>query len=305
MDLLNKALLLPSVLRQQGLYSTGQILSRMVVSGVTKKMGLLQDPPVFEDDWDILVVLDACRYDVMCEVASEYEYLPEEVSYRYSVGSHSETWMEKTFTFEYRNELQETAYITGNPNTDSSLQHENLLSIDEVWKTGYDAELGTTPARPITDRAISTHRSLAPERMIVHYMQPHFPSIPDPLGFGNPKGATNPDEHTWIWQHDKPDEISLAEIWHSYRENLRYILNELSLLLENVDADTVVITADHGNAYGEWGTWGHPQLSIPVLRKVPWVKTSAADEQTHEPEIDSIQEEPRAVEDQLRALGYQ
>jgi hypothetical protein len=304
MSLLSKVSSFPSVLRDQGLYGTGKIMSHRAVSGVLGKTGFFQDPPVFEDDWDILIVLDACRHDVICEMASEYEYLPKEIPYRYSVGSASDTWMERTFTSKYRNELLETAYITGNPNTESSLQHENLLLLDEVWKTEFDNELGTTPARPITDRAISTHRSLNPERMILHYMQPHFPSIPDPLGFGIRKGATDPDKHTWIWEDGKPSGISLTQIWKSYRENLRYVLDELTLLLKNVDSDRVIITADHGNAYGEWGLWGHPHYVIPVLRKVPWIKTSATDKQTKEPEVESTQKESQTVEDQLRALGY-
>jgi hypothetical protein len=43
------------------------------------------------------------------------------------------------------------------------------------------------------------------------------------------------------------------EIWESYIENLRYVLDHVEVLLENVDAEEVAISADHGNAKGEWG----------------------------------------------------
>lgn len=47
-------------------------------------------------------------------------------------------------------------------------------------------------------------------------------------------------------------------------------------LLESIDADKVVITADHGEAFGEYNIHRHPLgIPIPELRRVPWVETSA------------------------------
>lgn len=33
--------------------------------------------------------------------------------------------------------------------------------------------------------------------------------------------------------------------------NVRYVLNDVKLLLNNFDAETVVISSDHGDAFGE------------------------------------------------------
>jgi len=52
--------------------------------------------------------------------------------------------------------------------------------LDEVWTYAWDNELNTIPARPITDRAISTWRQEDVNKMIVHYMQPHVPFIDRP-----------------------------------------------------------------------------------------------------------------------------
>ena len=35
---------------------------------------------VYEEDWDVLIVLDACRPDVLEHLAQEYTFLPETVS---------------------------------------------------------------------------------------------------------------------------------------------------------------------------------------------------------------------------------
>lgn len=42
---------------------------------------------VFTRDWDLLVILDACRVDAMREVAGEYEFIQKVDSIR-SVGAH-------------------------------------------------------------------------------------------------------------------------------------------------------------------------------------------------------------------------
>lgn len=84
----------------------------------------------------------------------------------------------------------------------------------------------------------------------------------------------------------------------------------MELLLENVDAETVAITADHGNAMGEWGLYGHPKWTyIDSLVRVPWYVTTATDERTYEPaeeDPESINRDVTAdeVEDRLRDLGY-
>lgn len=58
------------------------------------------------------LILDACRVDVMSEVADEYSFLnqPDEIT---SVGSSSIEWIENTFTDEYKEEMRNTAYVTG------------------------------------------------------------------------------------------------------------------------------------------------------------------------------------------------
>jgi len=57
-----------------------------------------------------------------------------------------------------------------------------------------------------------------------------------------------------------------------YRQDLRLALKQVSSLVESLDGD-VVVTADHGEAWGENGEWSHPVGSEnPVLREVPWLE---------------------------------
>jgi hypothetical protein len=83
------------------------------------------------------------------------------------------------------------------------------------------------------------------------------------------------------------------------------VLDDVEILLENVDADTVAITADHGEAMGEWGFHSHNiGCPHPIVRKVPWVTTSATDTGSYEPSLEPEAEVEPDTQAQLKDLGY-
>lgn len=262
---------------------------------------------VYDRDWDVLVVLDACRADLMAEVAAEYEFVPEVRTVR-SNASKTSDWLDETFALNRRREMAETAYVTGSPFS-TGLDSADFALLDEVWEYGWDDDLGTIPAEPITDRAIDHWRSGEYERMIVHYMQPHFPSVPHPeLG-----SELEPDRfgQAWdsIWDRLRKGKVSEAAVRRAYRENLVYVLERLEVLLTSIDAERVVITADHGNTFGKWGLYGHPPAPIAEIRNVPWCELSAQDVSGYDPVATPSEDTERErtdddIESKLRDLGY-
>jgi hypothetical protein len=251
---------------------------------------------VYEREWDLLVILDACRLDLMAEVIDDVSYLGSLGKLR-SVGSSSSEWLERTFTDRYRDEIRRTVHVTGNPNTRASLPTREFAHLDEVWEYEWDDELGTIHPDPLTDRAIALHREHDPDRMIVHYMQPHHPFVENPLGEGF--GGTDP------WDMIRLGEVSREEVWRRYRRNLEYVLEALPLLLNNIDADRVAVTADHGNLLGEYGLYAHPaKIAVSQLRDVPWCTTTASDTGRYEPTIEPTRGADDVVEDRLADLGY-
>jgi hypothetical protein len=275
---------------------------------------------VYNREWDILIVLDACRVDLMKEVVSEYDCF-DRVDSIYSVGSHSAEWMENTFSDEYLEDINKTEYITANPHSRSALPlpMSEFKAADEVWRYGFDTGLGTIPPRIITDQTINASREGETEQVIAHYMQPHQPFIAGEEVF--PGESMLMDEVTedagqdgeWspgdigrhnIWRMCRQGEISRSELWAPYRENLRLVLDEIVLVLNNVDAK-VVVTADHGNAIGEWGMYGHPAgCLLPAVRKVPWIEATGTDTREYEPDDHSQSDERNDTDEILKSLGY-
>jgi hypothetical protein len=256
---------------------------------------------VYERDWDVLVILDACRPDMMRRIGPEYGF--EEIETVWSIANMSEEWMERTFIDDYADQVESTAYVTGNPFT--RFQTWNVHELHEVWKWGWDDELKGVPARPITDTAIRTWEETGAERMIIHYMQPHFPSVPHPdVGdFGDLDSFGNGWDTVWT---EAGDAVPWDVVEKAYDDNLRYVLEEVNLLLDNLDADRVSITADHANAMGEFGFRGHPHSILhPAIRRVPWIDMSGRGPGDHVPETNIEGQEAEVdVEERLVALGY-
>jgi len=266
----------------------------------------LRDPgtPVYDRDWDLLIVVDACRFDLMREVASDYEYISD-VSQSRSLDSMTLLWMRKNFVSMYGTEMSETAYVCGNPFSKQAVDEDDFDVLDEVWKYVWD-DPGTVLPRAITDRTIATAREHQPDRLIAHYMQPHCPFISRPnLTQGKQLDKFGNQDWDDVWQKLRAGKISREEVWSGYRENLKLALDEIELLLENVEAETVVITSDHGNALGEWLVYGHPPtMPMDCLRVVPWIETTAVDRGEYEPEIEPGVDHETDREEQLAALGY-
>lgn len=274
-------------------------------------------------EWDVLVVLDACRFDLWQDVAPGYGLQIQSVM---SNATCSYDWIQRNFNrSEY--DLSTVSYISGNPFADHS--SETLQSTDvhktelqhflplykSQWGSIDGTEVETIPPQPITNHAIATWRQRKEvdiDKMVLHYMQPHQPyrSRPDWDRIGknlkdlahdlNPNGAS-------AWQMARRGEISINELWDAYRDNLEWVLDDVTQrLLTNLDA-SVVITSDHGNAMGERGDWGHPAGAIaPEVRRVPWVSVAGNDAQTIMPDVNihNVQSESESVDAQLEALGY-
>ncbi len=264
---------------------------------------------VYERDWDVLVVLDACRADLFESVAPGFDPV-ETVGSMRSVGSSSSEWLENTYAESAH--AEQTVMVTGNTWTDRYLTADRFAALDEVWKYAWDDEHDTVPPAAITDRAVTHARDRDPERLVVHYMQPHHPFVQDPItGDGGMARTDSESSASNPWIQLRRGEVTSERVWEAYAANLRYVLPEVATLVENVRG-RVAITADHGNLFGEWGLYGHPMHTpVPALLTVPWATATGGEAQTLEPTL--TPPEPLPVgrvygtdsdRDRLDALGY-
>jgi len=284
---------------------------------------------VLDREWDVLVILDTCRVDALRSMSNEFEYI-NNVERIFSRGGTSPEWIAHTFDSEYETELEDTAYITANPHGKTVLEDRQQLDTHSAaarrfyrygdWNpikpsklalydpvVSYHTDVNIpnvdffgdiTPPQYVTDRAISVARELSPNRMILHYMQPHYPWV---------SRAIKEDRDVYDWE-ERPERVrqfSRKKVYNAYLTDLRFILNEIRKLLDNLDAEEVAISSDHGDAFGEWGICGHgPGRFHPQVRYVPWAVTSASDSGEYVPQITPPQDTDITILSQLEALGY-
>lgn len=281
---------------------------------------------VFTMDWDILLILDTCRVDVLQELKDEYDFI-KEVNKIISVGGSSPEWMVNTFSEDHSDLLDSTGYISSNVYSTpvlegdksvldtterklnrvhkwgegTSITHHNLEYYEQLspYQIEVDGER-ICPPRNVTDRGITTHRERNPDRLILHYMPPHRPYIASAKREERP--LHEHERHPWRHIQETGDWKS---VFDTYLDMARWVLDDVELLLDNVDADSVVITADHGEAFGEHMVYGHHTGSLhPKVRQVPWVETSATDSGSYTPEFEPSKEVSQTTEETLEALGY-
>lgn len=269
--------------------------------------------PIYEEEWDALVILDACRYDVMKEVADDFSWIDRSDLEEFtSLGSASTEWMRKNFGEDFDREKGDTLMVTGNGFAGEYLDEEDFQHVEKVWEYGWDEDLGTVMPGAVTEKAIRLSRQMDWDRMIIHYMQPHHPFVTDP-DLGEGISQNNMDHGPFsdhVWGKLQRGEVEREEVWERYRENLELVLEYVEVLKHNIDADPMVISADHGNSFGrlnknELGITNHPEgIATDALREVPWLGISAEDEGTVEFGSGEMPETPTSVEDQLEILGY-
>lgn len=280
-----------------------------------------------DTDEFLLVILDACRYDVFNEVYQKY--LTGDLKQVWASGRWTAQYCSRTWTEEY-----DLVYINSMPVfsdfyfdlRDMDFRpSDHIKELTHIWDSEWDASLGTTPAEEITNEALRRANSDGPTRIVAHYAQPHVPYIGDETidSWSSNEVALGEDaEFREILAQDRkrPTQVVLDKIYNgevsdsqlkqAYRSNLEYVLAEVERLVHRVDCP-VVITGDHGEHLGENGRYLHEEDST-VARCVPWLVVSPDElgtesndtdpSNSHKSSLYSGSEEE--IEERLRNLGY-
>ncbi|MGN8214487.1 hypothetical protein [Halococcus salifodinae] len=266
---------------------------------------------VMDEEWDTLVVLDACRADLFETVADADAF--DDYRRVTSRGSMTAEWVRRNFADE---SFGDTVYVSANPHV-SLAAGDSFHELVEVWRTAFDEDEQTVLPEAVVDATLAAHERHPDKRLICHFMQPHYPFVGYERRFTgwHPDRIAGPERRSPDaedpWQAIERGTADRDEVWAAYAENLELVLEHTADLAAELDGRTV-LTTDHGNAIGEraWPLplrlYGHPEgLRLPALVRVPWAtidgeRRTVVDEGTHSVSA----AEGDDVERRLRALGY-
>jgi len=285
---------------------------------------------VMEQDWDNLIILDACRYDVFSEVNTPDGDLQRIVS----KGSHSRDFIDTTFKSQT---LNDTVYVSGNvkaADLGEDVFHRMVLTYSDEYSTGKYTSFKERYQRyypeVVHDLTVENYEQYDQKRFIVHFMQPHAPYL-------GPEAERLREQFTdqyglrfkaWERREEYDEDATYTEsllsaveagygepedVWKVYVENLRVVLEYVEDLLERMDGKTV-ITADHGELFGDptdhlyFGReFAHTkEVYVPELRLVPWLEIDANERRTITPgdPVGKDTVDKQMHDEQLEALGY-
>jgi len=190
--------------------------------------------------------------------------------------------------------FDDIVYVTANPFVDKYLTGK-FHKIISVWKSGWSEKYQTVPPFEVYKYALEAILKYPNKRLIIHFMQPHFPYLLAPQISGgellkyarkrmlgkteSPKTNYGKSIHPFKIAYTDfylrlPDKVH----WLLYRANLEIVLDYVEKLIDFLPG-TTVITADHGEAFGEkihpllpYRVYGHPpNYRLPTIIKVPWL----------------------------------
>ncbi|WP_330632551.1 hypothetical protein [Halocatena halophila] len=252
---------------------------------------------IFDEDWDTLIILDACRYDEFQARST----LDGRLEHRISRGSTSPEFVRGNFSGKT---LHDVVYVSANAwfaqlKDDIDAEVHSYEFVDRDAKDGI-----TSKPETVTAAALDALSEYPNKRLIIHYMQPHWPYL-------GPTGDKFPDAR--FFKGVRSEETTHEDIMQAYRENLDLVLEEVETLLDH-DVGKTVVTADHGELLGDREkpipikAYRHPEgIHVDSLVKVPW-QIFETDErrvikserpESFEPEVTDEQ-----VTENLRDLGY-
>ncbi|SFK70697.1 hypothetical protein SAMN04487950_0693 [Halogranum rubrum] len=287
---------------------------------------------IFAEDWDNLLILDACRYDMF----RDQHTLPGRLESRISQASHTSEFLKSNFAGR---DLRDTVYVTASPMYYRNKDDLNARFHDvvEVWKEGgWHGSYRTVMPETMVEFAEAAAERYPDKRLIVHFLQPHYP-------FVGPTGVEHfdLDDLAFEWDGAFEDDFAFSDelLWQAFCENLDVALPHVEELMHALPGRTVV-SADHGQMIGERSRplpskeYGHPPGTYTKqLTKVPWLvfengqrkeirhgeskgvqsDHTAEDDETTESPVDVMPasepddgdaDDEDLVKDRLESLGY-
>ena len=245
-----------------------------------------------EVDWDVLLVLDACRYDTFTDIVT--------VSTE-PIRSHASATPQWLRTMHKAGRFDGVSVVTANPQYEKVDVPFNGARTRYVFESEWHDELGTvlpTPVLDEVDAALEEHG--AP--VLGHLVQPHWPYV---QRFGdqwvpamNARGIGVVGRSAQVAMSKGRFDPRTA--LRAYRACLRSVWEVIAPRIGDLVGRgyTVALTADHGEVFGRSGDWWlyeHPsRVHVCSLTEVPWLTVEPADKGGVDAETEA----------KLNALGY-
>lgn len=269
-------------------------------STLIPKYDYTQNKSIFEKDWDNLILLDACNYNI----AKQYDWGEDTLSVHRSRATSSQEF----FRNEVSNrDLTDTVYISANAWIED-LYDDLELDLHKIIV--FDINDPKILAQNMKEIA-QNHEN---KRIVTHFIQPHFPVLSSDYEKINEEWYLDRPMNLWHRKmiNNLKYDINREELIEAYKSNLETVLPIIKSSTNNIQGKTVV-SADHGQLFGERvrpipiKMWGHPLGAYADnLLNVPWIVYEDDNRKpiSHGENRGIYKKDERNVKEKLKDLGY-
>lgn len=260
---------------------------------------------VMKQDWDNLLILDACRADLFESVFDTSTF--DDYRRETSLGGSTPEWLQRNFV---GGRFGDTVYVTGNPQV-SKYARDAFHDVVEVWDGQFDSEHRTVLPESIVEATLDAAEQYPHKRLLAHFMQPHTPFLEREEVFPDDHGLTKEvidESHEEI--KTMVEAVGLDTVWEAYRRTLEVAVDPVERLVDALDGKTV-LSSDHGELLGErvppfyTRLYGHKTgIRHPKLVEVPWAVVDGNRRRIRDEGVSIGEIDHDKVEEQLEMLGY-
>jgi len=131
-----------------------------------------------ETKWDVLIVLDSCRYDIFKKV---YREIFNNGKLEMILSDHvaTDTWLMDAFSGWDCNDMVYMCPIFSLKKWVRNWTEQKYIfhHVEEVWDSNWDLNTGTVLAKDMTKESLRLMEKYKDKRFFIHYMQPHWPYL--------------------------------------------------------------------------------------------------------------------------------
>lgn len=259
----------PKVKHIRGTTRLKDILENLALSRV-ESIDQNRATDIFEESWDNLIIIDACRQDFWQEETGMK-------GSRVTKGSTTGDYVERNFS---EGDYEDYVYISANPHF-SDTKFEELTgrkpedvfhTVFKTFNTAWNEDYGTVMPEDTISDALTAQKLFPDKKLIIHFMPPHYPFIRKSVSEGISPNLDKDYRNSSPWKLAEKNQLNHEIVEEGYRDNMNLIQDYVKKLEENLKGETT-LTSDHGNLVGEAGFYGHPaKRDEKALRKVPFVQ---------------------------------
>lgn len=245
-------------------------------------------------DWDVLIVLDAARWDAFHETLTAAEPVA-------SSGSHTSQWAHNVWTDDTI-DWSDVTYVSANGMVENMRTDEHYGGVIEdhidTFVKGWDLtarqeqildDAGTDSYSRMSTEVITTLAEYYEPPVVAHYSSPHYPLDGSEFGITAskkfdkyPVDVGDVARGTPVYAAARMGLISKEFVRLAYLSELETTWREIHSLRTNYD--NVIITADHGEFLGP-DMWNHPSRhDANQLRVVPFWLSNDIESQPGSPQ---------------------